>query len=1621
MGLREEVEELLNKGELPAAFLEQNRLLNSDDELQQQFETEMQRIYSRIMQANVGDDYPQVRFGLQVSDEPNAGVFTDMQPPLIIFSSGLIKLMENESEIAAVLCHELGHQKLRDLIGKHDNGKLEELGADIQSVTMLRNANYPQDALIKAFKLIPEEPLEDILQTVQSVHPDTQNRIRALETTVVAIDKTRGSQSSSSIDDAKNTGKLYDSAQRAYYQSYMDKFFADNRFDQVPNAEKLKILGRAISEELATSDSYYSVRSDEIKQKLSAIDLSRNHSTLQGPIRDFTQVLLDVPQDLDSTRQYNWGSTVNGIYETLQQSYHGKNTKKPVGVFADIQEAINEFINANEEEVVAQKATALLSAINATRGEGKTFLLGGRNEFQGFALPEYDAVKELSSPLSPPWENHISIGISSNNDDIMEALRALNVNEYDRRLASQPDSISLNIEQNKLKSDKGKSQKYIFNDAGQITGVQAQNFDYSEDRELTKNQSSQAVIQEKSALDQTDWERLKVDFNGFVKEHADKLVRLDYEDSEYPFADRFIKELNDVLQSDARSAIEEDVKKYFSYIYAKQNGHDISTSDNLYLTALEQNKQHGSANGFGISVDNPLVQFVLNDEFELFKPIEKLQLLEVTRTNQIINWNVDNSLIYPELPKKTLPEFREWLDTLQTDVNEARPLIKDNKKIKNFLRNEVIKTLEADKSPIDVDDLIFLRSVNNMSEATSDFKQKLSTLIGERFDTIDQNVTDWDLLEQYKILSTGDRLYPSLIEQVPTLRSIYQEEIKQRIDSETNGVRMALLENLFYKQTIHLNNHSDESAYIGLIDNPINYKAKIVDPEFRKWATFSYAKSLSESLGKDDGTPEYSDKLRTTLEKLRDNCSEANTQEIIEQMSKAELGNILQLQPEAAEIVREVNQNISIGRLVSNNMNAALGEGGLKAITSYKTTRDSLIDFLTKPFSENSADRFIKSSEHLLENDSDLEGFLKPGLTKSAKIEQMQMLHANFWDMPFEARIVITDLILFPPAEEKSNDPENVKAVLQNVFDVTLPKAQNNANEGRQIVESYVDACEDIAHQRLLVASMIAAKEPSKDSSVKNLDFGDALNLVLDGLGPAGRKLAQAIESHPQTPRDIKESLANSKTMAINPRREDIIALTKLYEPATPNDAITHVGKVLGAGSYGVTVEVTKQSGEQTAITFLQPNVREKASDEFARLETAVEILSNKNKKFEPLKEMVRQAKEMSVQETDMDLAAKQGEVAAKLYDNVEIKVGGETFQFGAAKFLSHGAEYKEFEIIGGAHFNDIVKDDSQDKAHIKNLATAQIALELSHILSGRPFDHDRHGGQQKIDGNYIGEFDFGAMSVTESSPRQKQLIGHVIAGAIIDSHLKGRNFSQSLEREIDKCAQNEQERDFMAKLKRGVLALGNFQEQIGGMEELKPIIGAIYVSGQMDKDITDAMKERAGKIASGKIFAELEKAGKSSGITIKIPQQQFDKSNDVSPLCAPPKDTLFDRLPVTQEQAVQTGAGVTLATVGGLALLAANDNHQAKDELGNDNKQNPSSQVNAKNAEHAKMISTQKSINKEEQEAIENRNNIIKGAAIATVVIGGALVIDAVTGRHATKALGDMARKIIDGNNRHI
>jgi predicted unusual protein kinase regulating ubiquinone biosynthesis (AarF/ABC1/UbiB family) len=278
----------------------------------------------------------------------------------------------------------------------------------------------------------------------------------------------------------------------------------------------------------------------------------------------------------------------------------------------------------------------------------------------------------------------------------------------------------------------------------------------------------------------------------------------------------------------------------------------------------------------------------------------------------------------------------------------------------------------------------------------------------------------------------------------------------------------------------------------------------------------------------------------------------------------------------------------------------------------------------------------------------------------------------------------------------------------------------------------------------------------------------------LENIGPAGIKLGQALGSSPDVPANIREVMQTMKNHADQPTRWE---LYELLDATVPPEHQGEIGKVIGSGSYFITVVKGNE-----VLGILRPNARARAEDGFNVMLNTCDKLSaypgDEYKQFSTiLKNIITKAQTMTDIEVDLEVGAKQDELAHQIYDDRKLKINGDEYTCKVATWQSHGDEYKEVAKVNGEHFNDFPAGTFKS-----NLAKAYVELELCNVFSGGNFDHDRHGAQLKIDreNKTIGIFDNGAMSICPPNTEEKKQLG-IIINKVISKSIVGNDIGGAL------------------------------------------------------------------------------------------------------------------------------------------------------------------------------------------------------------------------------------------------
>ena len=168
-----------------------------ESDLAQSLETQFKAIAMKLFPELDWSSNP-LEFKVADGKHVNACIYSYEKPPVIVIERGLLDFIENEDELAFVIGHEMGHERIRSTLGYGLGDrvtKTEEASADIISTLRSAKAGYSYHAGINLFKRIANEikgsSKKDVLgaayNSALDPHPNDGNRIVAMELSLIHI------------------------------------------------------------------------------------------------------------------------------------------------------------------------------------------------------------------------------------------------------------------------------------------------------------------------------------------------------------------------------------------------------------------------------------------------------------------------------------------------------------------------------------------------------------------------------------------------------------------------------------------------------------------------------------------------------------------------------------------------------------------------------------------------------------------------------------------------------------------------------------------------------------------------------------------------------------------------------------------------------------------------------------------------------------------------------------------------------------------------------------------------------------------------------------------------------------------------------------------------------------------------------------------------------------------------------------------------------------------------------------------------------------------------------------------------------------------------------------------
>ena len=654
------------------------------------------------------------------------------------------------------------------------------------------------------------------------------------------------------------------------------------------------------------------------------------------------------------------------------------------------------------------------------------------------------------------------------------------------------------------------------------------------------------------------------------------------------------------------------------------------------------------------------------------------------------------------------------------------------------------------------------------------------------------------------------------------------------------------------------------------------------------------ANLLSKKYGIDDGTPAYQERIE----------KEVLTPYFVSKDVISTLGNRYSDKTVSTSLVKSIFENLSqqlvlkrnlsfrMEEIIKHNSEIALlisskdvlglnekfkqgvFESTLAILQNDPAGKDAIIDFLSHDLDMSYVYDYVQDAvlerveEKIKKHEGewyrlydDIKGEYQ-GITNSysdgsklfeKSIDLLSQFHTMFWNNDIDARAAVLRSLL-------ADDEQPFEELFSHVVEKIIPPGTENRQFLIDVIAAFACTYEK-SEQPYLISALIAAQRRQKSSG---LSVGEALKDFLENLGPAGIKLGQALGSSPDVPEDIRKVMQTMKHSAATPVSWE---LYHLYDASVPKDKQKKLEKVIGCGSYCI---ATKSDDGKSVYSLLREYAKARADDVFGQMLKMCGILERKgDKKYtnfaKIFKGIVQKASDMSDIETDFDVGKRQDIMARQIYHNADGT--GKVLSLDdsmeatlhVAEWISHGASYKETEMVEGVHYNDF--PDGKFKHHF---AKAYLELELTNILGGNCFDHDRHGAQMKvkqIDATHfnVGLFDNGAMSDWPPTAKEQEQLGRVLNNIFeelpdvnstadklryLTNGKKG--FAGIFNDAIQKEGKEGKASDYLLAVQRGVLALNDYMRHLSQGEVLSVILTSINNVKKMEGQRTAKEKEEA-------------------------------------------------------------------------------------------------------------------------------------------------------------------------------
>ncbi|MDP6575178.1 MAG: M48 family metalloprotease [Candidatus Peribacteraceae bacterium] len=863
---------------------------------------------------------------------------------------------------------------------------------------------------------------------------------------------------------------------------------------------------------------------------------------------------------------------------------------------------------------------------------------------------------------------------------------------------------------------------------------------------------------------------------------------------------------------------------------------------------------------------NPYITFILQEDTGVFSPEEKYELFEELLTGDSITYikgqeersHFDGR--FPIFDSELAALYIKKLDSVLTDVNKSYELqprtwkkylsiLAESKESEEevglrtsvLMAEAVVLMIERTPSLKEAAQLVEVMGANYISGSVfqENLREALTKSATAFLGSISRTNNLTGTVRQWKLLSEADLIFPEMVDKVLT-------KILARIKHKNGNGGMPQDEQIRLCETILGGRR---------VQNP-GLRTELIE----LWST-----NVLAANGIDDGSSKYEQEAVAISERIQANVNRVDQKHILGQLAKD-----VEAQHRVSSVMRDKVYEVTKEMIDKPAYYGILTDGCIDAIRKSPEHRQSTLDFLTTPYSLNSAKHFIDSTIDALEfvdpNDPIRGAFALKSESDEQQVDtalsafryQLAMqstrhFYENFWSAPIEIRAILSrELLISPEDSLGAVDAETFDYAISKLF----PGGGLYEQESRYFIRAYVDALPHY-QKHLCLAAMMSASE-KKD--VTTMRLGESLALFLENMGPAETKFGQAAQSHPLVPEDIRTDLKRLKYNADEPERWEVTEWIEEIKEDLERQCsqhfgkpttITHIGDVVGSGSINVVTRVQLSNGGSYMLSIVRPNSLERGRAGFDTMSRMADNLGTAmgETTLQTTRELVQHASSRLDIETDCSIAKLQYGTAADIYRKSTVTMDERQYTFDAPDVIAAGDNFFLMTEMEGDHFIEL-EDESDEK---REYAMINLTLEINNKLRGK-FDSDRHGGNLKVkrDSLCSGHFDFKSMAMDEWSEEGYQQFASLLLSTLNGEKTVKQFFNDLVEQERlmrDRLqAEGKQLDPFVTEVQKGLLTDGEYTQFIGRDDLMRVIVSAL-LGGMNPKMQAAIMNEVSAKV----------------------------------------------------------------------------------------------------------------------------------------------------------------------------